>query len=76
MVLVFFSFSLVANLVAAPFNGMLAGAVEQYWTGGILPAGRVQDLPLEIVKAFGSESKKLAFFLPAPPPWRWCFSYP
>ena len=32
-VLVFFTFSIVANLVAAPFNGLLAEAVERHLTG-------------------------------------------
>ena len=60
---VFFGFALAANLLAAPSNGQLAGAVE-----GMLvdrPSELNQpwaQLPAEIAAALGAEFRKLLFF--------------
>jgi CysZ protein len=75
LALVFFFFSMLANLLAAPFNGFLAAAVEQHLAGQSLQQeSPVSALPAEIARAIGSESKKIAFFLSAPCPWQYCFS--
>lgn len=60
--LVFFSFSIVANLIGAPFNGMLAAAVEKHLTGHppTNPPGRFLD---ELRSALMSELRKLLYFL-------------
>jgi len=64
VVLVFFSFSIIANFIAAPFNGLLAEAVERHLTGRDLPAG---DSLLEMLKdtpgALLDELKKLGYFI-------------
>ena len=39
VLIIFYSFSILTNLLAAPFNGMLAEAVEQYLTGQTIDTG-------------------------------------
>lgn len=78
MTLAFFCFTVVANLLAAPFNGLLASAVERHLIGGGQagsgpPARDAGPLPLEILREIGSELRKLAFFLPARRPCCCCF---
>ena len=63
LIIVFFSFSLIANLIGAPFNGFLAEAVENYLTGEeIIQPGEV-SLIQEIIDAFKSEFQKFLYFL-------------
>ena len=63
MTVIFFWFSIVANLFAAPFNGFLSAAVEQTMTG-IKPhtGGGLAQLPGEIKKAALSEFRKFIYF--------------
>lgn len=61
---VFYCFSLVANLIAAPFNGFLAEAVEYHLTG--VKSGNdsgLSSLPVEIIKAVKNEFHKFIYFL-------------
>ena len=69
MTVVFFCFSIVANLVAAPFNGFLAAALENSITG-VKPGteGGMAQLPGDMKKALLSEFRKfIYFFLRAAP---------
>ena len=59
---VFFSFSILANIVAAPFNGLLAAAVERSQTGRAPPSDA--SLGTEIVRTLRSELQKLGYTLP------------
>jgi CysZ protein len=64
ILLVFYTFSILANLIAAPFNGLLAEAVEKHLTGKPLPPGSslittLKDTPSAIL----DELRKLAYFL-------------
>ncbi|KPK39396.1 MAG: hypothetical protein AMJ69_05760 [Gammaproteobacteria bacterium SG8_47] len=61
-IIVFFTFSIVANLVGAPFNGYLAAAVEAHLTGH-KPAGPERSIGAEVVIALQSELRKLVYFL-------------
>ena len=64
LTIVFFCFSIVANLIAAPFNGFLAEAVEVHLTGITLSdTGGLKQLPSDIKKAFKSEFKKFTYFI-------------
>lgn len=60
----FYAFTLVANLIAAPFNGLLAERVERHLTGRAPPQGQggltgaLTGLPATI----GNELRKLAYF--------------
>ncbi len=62
--LVFFTFSLVANLIAAPFNDQLAAAVERY-LGGTLKEGErisMKQAAAEALAAIFSELRKMLYF--------------
>lgn len=61
LVIVFFSFSIVANLLAAPFNGLLAEAIECHLTGQTLDSGWRQVLS-DILPSLFSELRKLLYF--------------
>jgi CysZ protein len=62
--IVFFCFSIVANLIAAPFNGFLSEAVARYLSGDdYLPKKSDSALVTELLSAFKSEAVKLIYFL-------------
>ena len=64
VLLVFYSFALLTNLIAAPFNGLLAEAVERHLSG--TPPGDNggwQALLRDIVPSLLSELRKLLYFL-------------
>lgn len=65
LVVVMYSFSIVANLIASPFNGLLAEKVEELLTGQEVNASEtlwlaIKDAPRVIVK----EVQKLLYYLP------------
>jgi CysZ protein len=63
LVVVFFCFALLANLIAAPFNGFLSAAVEYQLTGSRPPeAATLGGLPGEIMAVMGSEARKFVYF--------------
>ncbi len=62
LVVVFYGFSVVANLVGAPFNGLLAEAVEAQLTGRAFESGWA-DVIRDIPAAVGSELRKLVYYL-------------
>ena len=57
----FFTFNLVANLIAAPFNGLLAEAVERHLTGRQPPSGGWRALVAGLGATFATEARKLAY---------------
>ena len=64
LAVIFFCFSIVANLIAAPFNGFLAEAVESKLSNTMLTdTGSIKDIPGEIIKAIKSESRKFLYFI-------------
>lgn len=63
LLLVFFSFALLANWLAAPFNGLLAEAVEKHLRGYKSPAADSHFLA-EIPRLFAREWRKLVYYLP------------
>jgi len=63
LLVIFYSFTFVANLIAAPFNSLLAEKVENLLTGKPLDSGPSYPT-FEIVKrSLGSEVGKLLYFL-------------
>ncbi|HKK06066.1 MAG: sulfate transporter CysZ [Gammaproteobacteria bacterium] len=62
VVIVFFGFTLVANLVGAPFNGYLAEAVEYHLTGQ-RPPGSDKSFLAEAKDAILGELKKYVYFI-------------
>ncbi len=61
-IIVFFSFSVVANLIGAPFNGVLSEAVERHLTGESTGSAHRSGW-LDIVHGVAGELGKLAYFL-------------
>ncbi len=64
VLLLYFSFTVLANLIAAPFNGLLAEKVETLLTGQAPEdAGGVKDLVADILPAMVNEIRKLGYYL-------------
>ena len=63
LIVVFFTFSLVGNLIAAPFNGLLAEAVECHITGEPIPAGGFRKMLRDLGNTVLSELRKLAYIV-------------
>jgi len=61
LVVIFYGFSVVANLIAAPFNGLLAEAVEYHLTGRQLQTDW-GALLRDILPSIFSELRKLVYF--------------
>ncbi len=59
----FYGFSLVANLIAAPFNGLLAEAVERHLTGQPPPPSSWKRLLAELLPTMLAELRKLLYFV-------------
>jgi len=62
LLVVFYGFSILTNLVAAPFNGLLAEAVEQHLSGQPIDTGGWRELLADIVPSLLSELRKLLYF--------------
>ncbi len=62
LVVIFYSFSVVANLIGAPFNGLLAEAVEAHLTGKTFTSNW-RDVVRDILPAMFSELRKLLYYL-------------
>lgn len=60
---VFFTFTMVANLIASPFNGMLAEAVESRLTGRPAAPTSVGRIMQDVGIAIASELRKLAYIM-------------
>ena len=61
-IVLFFGFSLLANLVGAPFNSYLAAAVEKHLTGQPVPDSG-KSLGQDIVDGILGELKKILYYL-------------
>ena len=65
LLIVFFTFTLLANIVAAPFNGFLAEKVEVVVRGqDPFPAFSWAELAAMVPRTLGRELRKLGYFLP------------
>ena len=63
VLIIFYTFSLITNLIAAPFNGMLAEAVEKHLTGQAIETGGWQAFAKDFIPSILSELRKLLYFL-------------
>ncbi len=61
LVVIFYGFSLLANLIAAPFNGLLAEAVEAHLSGRP-PSGDWKQALRDLLPSLLSELRKLLYF--------------
>ena len=65
LVIMFFSFTLLANIIAAPVNGFLAEKVEVVLRGrDDFPPFSWAELTAMVPRTVGRELRKLAYFLP------------
>ena len=65
VLMVFFTFTMVANIIAAPFNGFLAEKVEVVVTGkDEFPAFSWAELLAMVPRTLSREMRKLAYYLP------------
>ncbi len=64
LVVVFYTFSIVANLIASPFNGLLAEKAEQLLTGQSASDSGFIGLLRDVPRSVGKELRKLAYYLP------------
>lgn len=62
LLITFYTFTVVANLLAAPFNGILAAKVEEMITG-VKPPASQEKLRAIIWPAIKSELRKLSYFM-------------
>ena len=64
LTIVFFGFSIIANLIGAPFNGFLAEAVERSLSSEIVSENENTMPIIKVVSsAFSSELQKLFYFI-------------
>ncbi|MFW5450416.1 MAG: sulfate transporter CysZ [Methylophagaceae bacterium] len=63
MLVVFFSFSIIANLLAAPFNGVLAEAVERKLSGQSPPVLSWSEILKDAPWLLLNEIRKISYFL-------------
>jgi len=59
----FYAFTLVANLVAAPFNGLLADRVERHVRGARGDEGEQRGIVAEVGASFGAEIRKMIYLV-------------
>jgi CysZ protein len=64
LLVVFYTFTVIANLLAAPFNGLLAEQVERH-LGGEIPnqPGGLKQLVKDLLPSLLSEVRKAGYFL-------------
>ncbi len=62
LIIIFFGFTIIANIIGAPFNTYLAAAVE-YKLTGVQPIDPRTSLVKITIESIGSEIKKLIYFL-------------
>ena len=60
----FFTFNLVANFIAAPFNGFLAEKIQVELDPGCVPDADWKDLIQFIPRTIGRECQRLGYYLP------------
>ena len=63
VLIVFFTFTLVANLVSAPFNSYLSASVEQKLTGSKPENLVTESVWKTVVRTVGAEIRKTIYFL-------------
>ncbi|EPJ48435.1 MAG: putative sulfate transport protein CysZ [Osedax symbiont Rs2] len=64
VLVVYYSFNIVANILAAPFNGLLSERVEQLVAGREVADASVKELLAIIPRSIAREFAKLAYYIP------------
>jgi len=63
VLIVFFTFTLVANLISAPFNSYLSASVEKKLTGSVPENLMTEPVWKTVVRTVGAEIRKTIYFL-------------
>ncbi|MDX1433706.1 MAG: sulfate transporter CysZ [Gammaproteobacteria bacterium] len=63
LIITFFAFSVIGNLIAAPFNGLLAEAVETHLRGEPMPSGGWRQLVVDLGRTMLGELRKLGYIV-------------
>ena len=64
LAIAFYSFTLIANLIAAPFNSLLAEKIEAHLSGQTVSSeGNMMDMLKDVGASILSELRKLLYFL-------------
>jgi CysZ protein len=64
ILVVYYTFSIVANIIAAPFNGILSERVEQLVAGRVIEEESLKEIIAVIPRSIARELAKLAYYLP------------
>jgi len=64
VLVVYYTFSIVANIIASPFNGILSERVEQLVAGRVVEPESLKEILAIIPRSIGRELAKLAYYLP------------
>ncbi|HDZ56531.1 MAG TPA: sulfate transporter CysZ [Pseudomonas xinjiangensis] len=64
LLVLFFGFSVVANLIASPFYGFLAEKIAEQERGLVSPPTTYRDILLVVPKSVGRELRKISYYLP------------
>ena len=64
LITVYYGFSMVANLIAAPFNGFLSEKVEKMRSGAVMEDEDWKGMLATVPRALQRELSKLAYYLP------------
>ena len=59
-----FFFGAIANIIAAPFNGLLAEQTELLLSNKPLPESSIKDILLDIPRVLTRELKKIKYYIP------------
>ena len=64
LIIVFFTFTLIANLIGSPFNSLLAAAVEKHLTGSLPESNSSwKAVLISIIPIMLAELKKMTYYL-------------
>jgi len=64
LLVLFFGFSVVANIIASPFYGFLAEKIAQQERNEVSPPTSYRDIMLVVPQSVGRELRKLLYYLP------------
>ncbi|MBQ0742022.1 MAG: sulfate transporter CysZ [Pseudomonas sp.] len=64
LVVLFFGFSVVANLIASPFYGFLAEKIAEQERGLVSPPTGYKEILLVVPRSLGRELRKISYYLP------------
>ncbi|MEH6389448.1 MULTISPECIES: sulfate transporter CysZ [Pseudomonas] len=64
LLVLFFSFSLVANMIASPFYGFLAEKIAEQERGLVSPPTSYTEILMTVPRSIGRELRKISYYLP------------